>query len=181
MTAALETRSLRVGYRHGRRARTVVLDDVSLTLAPGQFACLIGPNGSGKSTLIDVLLGRLPLRSGRRVTGSGVVLGELTQLRSELARGEPGRVQPDSHRVFAFAKNQNIANARDALERVFHIYIEIIRNVLVGETVVGREKSGCENKIRVRLRDRNPGVLDLLWQAALGGCDPVLNVDCSNV
>jgi len=49
---------------------------------------IAGPNGSGKSTLIDVLMGRLPLESGRVWTGPGVVLGELTQQRGELARGE---------------------------------------------------------------------------------------------
>jgi len=34
-----------------------VLDQVSLTIAPGQIITLIGPNGCGKSTLTKVLLG----------------------------------------------------------------------------------------------------------------------------
>jgi ATPase subunit of ABC transporter with duplicated ATPase domains len=43
-----------------------------------------GPNGSGKTTLLDALLGRLPLASGTRWVGPGVVLGELEQDRAAL-------------------------------------------------------------------------------------------------
>jgi ATPase subunit of ABC transporter with duplicated ATPase domains len=64
------------------------LGPLDLDLGWSDRLAIAGPNGSGKSTLIDVLLGRLPLASGRRSTGTGVVLGELTQLRGELARGE---------------------------------------------------------------------------------------------
>ncbi|MFC6787037.1 ABC transporter ATP-binding protein [Halobaculum halobium] len=41
-----------------------VLDDLSLTLADGEVACLIGPNGAGKSTVLKTVFGLLTPWSG---------------------------------------------------------------------------------------------------------------------
>src|SRR5947208_2020114 len=41
-----------------------VLQDVSLAIERGQFACLIGPNGAGKSTLLKTIIGLVPASSG---------------------------------------------------------------------------------------------------------------------
>jgi ABC-2 type transport system ATP-binding protein len=55
----LEIRGLRAGY--GVR---VVLEDISIALAPGDWFVLLGPNGCGKSTLLDCVAGRLAPSGG---------------------------------------------------------------------------------------------------------------------
>jgi zinc transport system ATP-binding protein len=48
----------------------IVLDDVNLTVVPGDFLGLIGPNGAGKTTLIRIMLGLLaPTAGGVRLFG----------------------------------------------------------------------------------------------------------------
>ncbi len=49
---------------------------------------IVGPNGSGKSTLLGALLGRLPLKSGSRIVGSSIVVGELAQRRAAFRQDE---------------------------------------------------------------------------------------------
>jgi NitT/TauT family transport system ATP-binding protein len=39
------------------RARQQVLDDIGLTVAPGEFVCLLGASGCGKSTLLNLVAG----------------------------------------------------------------------------------------------------------------------------
>jgi ABC-type branched-subunit amino acid transport system ATPase component len=60
-----------------------VIQDVSLSVGPGEIVAVIGPNGAGKSTLLKALVGIL------RVTGGRIMLGdeEVTNRRpEELAR-----------------------------------------------------------------------------------------------
>jgi branched-chain amino acid transport system permease protein len=51
------------------------LDNVSLTLTPGNITALIGPNGSGKSTLVNVVCGIYAPTEGRVSFGDTVISG----------------------------------------------------------------------------------------------------------
>jgi ATPase subunit of ABC transporter with duplicated ATPase domains len=57
------------------------LGPIDLEIGAGERVAVVGPNGAGKSTLLQALLGRLPLVSGDRWFGPGVVVGELDQRR----------------------------------------------------------------------------------------------------
>jgi ATPase subunit of ABC transporter with duplicated ATPase domains len=57
------------------------LGPLDLEVRWAERVAFLGPNGSGKTTLIETLLGRLPLVSGTRWMGPGVVVGELDQAR----------------------------------------------------------------------------------------------------
>lgn len=59
MEKALDIQNLYVFYNH-----TIALENVSLTVEPGEFVAITGPNGGGKTTLIKAILNLVPLYSG---------------------------------------------------------------------------------------------------------------------
>ena len=63
---------------------TSVLNDISLTVAEGEFVCLLGPSGCGKSTLLSTMAGFLFPTSGTITIDGEVVHG------------------PDPRRIFVF-------------------------------------------------------------------------------
>ncbi|MBK8990079.1 MAG: heme ABC transporter ATP-binding protein [Chloroflexi bacterium] len=68
----LEIKNLSAAY--GSR---IILQDISLNIAPGQILAVIGPNGAGKSTLVRAVSGVLPAQKGQ-VSIGGRPLHSLT-------------------------------------------------------------------------------------------------------
>ncbi len=63
------------------------LGPLDLEIRWAERVAIVGPNGAGKTTLIGALLGDLPLASGHRWMGPGVVVGRLDQARGAFDAG----------------------------------------------------------------------------------------------
>jgi NitT/TauT family transport system ATP-binding protein len=58
-----------------KRGTVEALENVSLSVAEGEFVCLVGPSGCGKSTLLDIMAGLTKPDRGRVVADGQVVEG----------------------------------------------------------------------------------------------------------
>jgi zinc transport system ATP-binding protein len=65
-----------IGYAIGGRQ---ILTDIGLDVMPNTIVTLIGPNGAGKTTLIRLLLGLLPMQTGRITRKRGLRVGYVPQ------------------------------------------------------------------------------------------------------
>ncbi|QBX55677.1 ABC transporter ATP-binding protein [Nocardioides seonyuensis] len=54
---AIRARGLRKTFRSTDGSSVVAVDDVDLTIEPGEIVAFLGPNGAGKTTTVDMLLG----------------------------------------------------------------------------------------------------------------------------
>jgi ATP-binding cassette, subfamily B, bacterial len=159
-------------YPHGSRQ---VLQDIRLTLDPGQVIALVGQNGSGKTTLIKLLC-RLYDPTNGRITVDGVDIRDLDPVqwrrqigvvfqdycRYQLTAWENiwlGDVDstPDRERIRRAA---SLAGADPAIERLAEGYDSVLGNRFSG----GRELSVGEWQkmalARAFLRDSGIVVLD---------------------
>ena len=60
-------------FAKGER-RVLALQDISLRIAPSEFAAILGPSGCGKSTLLNMVAGfDLPTRGTVRVAGEEIL------------------------------------------------------------------------------------------------------------
>ena len=65
------------------------LNNLSLTIDPGELRCVIGPNGAGKTTMMDVITGKTRPDAGRAVFGQAADLTRLSE--AQIAHAGIGR------------------------------------------------------------------------------------------
>ena len=75
MSAALITAD-HIDLRYGDH---LVLQNVSVEIAPGEIVTVVGPNGSGKSSLLRALIGAIPPSSGQIRRTPGLRIGYVPQ------------------------------------------------------------------------------------------------------
>jgi putative ABC transport system ATP-binding protein len=67
MSGQLTVTGLTKRFEVGTPNEKLALDDVSLSVAPGEFVTILGSNGAGKSTLFNAILGKFVPDAGRLV------------------------------------------------------------------------------------------------------------------
>ncbi len=109
--------------------KSLVLENMSLTVPRGQVVAVVGPNGAGKSTLVKTISGCLKARSGQVRFGGEVITGMAP---NEIARRGVLHV-PETRDIFggmtvlenlqiAFDNLNLPANAKQAFDEVYELF-----------------------------------------------------------
>ncbi|MBX2851451.1 MAG: metal ABC transporter ATP-binding protein [Phycisphaeraceae bacterium] len=115
----VEFEGVQLGY-----ARATVLQDVCLSIEPGQFWCFLGPNGEGKTTLIKALLGALRPKRGRLYRNPEVFgKGRVSYVPQRL---ELNPVLPTSVREFILTGLAGIRTHADQRQKRLDRVLEIV-------------------------------------------------------
>ncbi|CAK1243881.1 Energy-coupling factor transporter ATP-binding protein EcfA2 (EcfA2) [Fructobacillus tropaeoli] len=138
---AINIEGLSFHYGAGKNAKQI-LDDINLTVEPGQITAIVGQTGSGKSTLVQHLNALLLPSGGQVVVGDQVV----TSKTKEKALG-PVRAQVGM--VFQFPENQLFAST-------------VLEDVMYGPKNFGKNDDEAEALAKKALIQ--VGLKDEFWQ-----------------
>jgi ABC-type bacteriocin/lantibiotic exporter with double-glycine peptidase domain len=161
-----------------RAAGHTVLDDITLSIEPGEHVAIVGPSGAGKSSLVGLLLGwHRPAQGELRIDGERLDGHRLAALRRETAWVDPAVALWNQ----ALVDNLLYGSPSEALDRVGPALreadlLELVANLPEGlQTPLGEAGallSGGEGQ-RVRLARAllRPGVRLVILDEPLRGLD----------
>ncbi len=118
-----------------RGSKTLALNDVSLSIEPGEFVGIIGPTGAGKSTLCWAIVGVVPQILSGKLTGELTVKG-LPSSRTPVARiaqivglvqqdAEAQLLMTDIDKEIAFPL-ENLSLPREEIERRLNYVLDLV-------------------------------------------------------
>jgi ATP-binding cassette subfamily B protein RaxB len=129
----------RVFYRYGTN-EPMVLNGVSLTIAPGEFIAITGPSGGGKTTLMKILMGLFEPTSGAIRLGdrpiSSYRKGKYRRCIGSVAQGDMLYAGSLAENIAFFDPEIDMARVRE-VARMAQIDGEIEKMPMGYETLVG--------------------------------------------
>ena len=160
-----------------------ILNDVSLSIAPGQMVGLIGHNGAGKTTLIRAIMGLLPTDRGEMFFG-----GQDLRAQPAYTRAAAGiSYLPEDRRLIpSLTVEENImlpvwANKlADSTQRLDWVY-SLIPEIAQFRDRKAMQLSGGQQKLVAMARALMPGNQLLILDEPFEGVAPVLSRRLSEV
>ena len=164
--AILELAGVRAGY-----GETVVLEDISLALRPGESLSLIGRNGVGKSTLLATIMGHTNLHAGRVALAGNDLAGRKVHQRALAGLG----YVPQEREIFpSLSVRENLDVATQPGEWTIDRVFDLFPHLHARATNLGNQLSGGEQQMLsiARALVGNPSVL--LMDEPSEGLAPVI-------
>jgi NitT/TauT family transport system ATP-binding protein len=158
MAERIELRQVSYQYRTGQR-NVLAVDDVSFSVEPSAFLCVLGPSGCGKTTIMNMIAGFLtPTRGEIRIGGApitdkgqdrGVVFQDFAQL-------FPWRT---ARRNVEFGLELRKVNA-DERRRTALEFLRLVRLQDFADAYPHQLSGGMQQRVAIaRALAYNPGVL----------------------